>query len=597
MNKSELDFKIALQNNIGLIKAGIWNGTSIDMGHGGTGAALVPTQGGLVVTNASTMSILGPGELGQILKSQGTTAAPAWAKAPEDPKPGNWGSFWDNTSQAATANTPTPMLFCITDPSSTGVFLSNGSRINIVNSGVYNIQFSAQFQNVANNIVHDTTIWLRINGVDVPDTAGFVSVEGQHSGTPGSSLPAWNYILPMSAGDYVEIYYHVDDTALSLVTLPVGVSPVHPSSPAVIATVQQVMGTQGLIGLQFPPSYVTSVNGLTGAVTQIAKTSDNLSQFSSTTSDQLRGVISNETGSGALVFATSPTLVTPVLGTPASGTLTNCTGVPNAATTATALANASTIVLRDANADTAVRDLACRDINSSRNLVANDAMITATVTADTVTATTAVSALMVTGNSSVLVGAKVLDYNTQNLCLTLPSGKGVIPSVQIICPSAATSLASSSTAQNVFSPTGYDVITVSGTTTYRFQGLYIIKTTGTTTHTGSISFALNGGATATHCSFTTTAFSHTAPPVAPIRAQDFNVFLSTTGGVAWATNNTACNTVKIEGILRINTGGTVTPQLTFSAAPGGTNTLEIGSYLEFYPIGVNTMNSFGTAIG
>jgi len=48
----------------------------------------------------------------------------------------------------------------------------------------------------------------------------------------------------------------------------------------------------------------------------------------SITSAQLAGSLSDETGSGAAVFATSPTLVTPVLGTPASGTLTNCTGLP-----------------------------------------------------------------------------------------------------------------------------------------------------------------------------------------------------------------------------------------------------------------------------
>ncbi len=59
-----------------------------------------------------------------------------------------------------------------------------------------------------------------------------------------------------------------------------------------------------------------------------ALTSNPLSQFAATTSAQLAGVISDETGSGALVFGTSPTLVTPVLGTPSSGTLTNCTGLP-----------------------------------------------------------------------------------------------------------------------------------------------------------------------------------------------------------------------------------------------------------------------------
>jgi hypothetical protein len=58
-----------------------------------------------------------------------------------------------------------------------------------------------------------------------------------------------------------------------------------------------------------------------------------LSQFAATTSAQLAGVITNETGTGSLVFATSPTLVTPALGTPSSGTLTNCTGLPGAATT------------------------------------------------------------------------------------------------------------------------------------------------------------------------------------------------------------------------------------------------------------------------
>jgi hypothetical protein len=53
-----------------------------------------------------------------------------------------------------------------------------------------------------------------------------------------------------------------------------------------------------------------------------------LAGHAATTSAQLRGVISDETGTGSLVFATSPTLVTPALGTPASGVLTNATGLP-----------------------------------------------------------------------------------------------------------------------------------------------------------------------------------------------------------------------------------------------------------------------------
>lgn len=50
--------------------------------------------------------------------------------------------------------------------------------------------------------------------------------------------------------------------------------------------------------------------------------------LNSPTSANLAAAVTDETGSGSLVFATSPTLVTPILGTPTSGTLTNCTGLP-----------------------------------------------------------------------------------------------------------------------------------------------------------------------------------------------------------------------------------------------------------------------------
>ena len=75
----------------------------------------------------------------------------------------------------------------------------------------------------------------------------------------------------------------------------------------------------------------TGISGLgTGVATFLATPS----------SANLASAITDETGSGALVFATSPTLVTPVLGTPTSGTLTNCTGLPTAGLVANAVTNA-----------------------------------------------------------------------------------------------------------------------------------------------------------------------------------------------------------------------------------------------------------------
>ena len=89
-----------------------------------------------------------------------------------------------------------------------------------------------------------------------------------------------------------------------------------------------------------------------------ALTSAPLSQFAATTSLQLLGVMSDETGTGALVFGTSPTLVTPALGTPSAAVLTNATGLPIAtgvaglgAGVATFLATPSSANLRGALTD------------------------------------------------------------------------------------------------------------------------------------------------------------------------------------------------------------------------------------------------------
>jgi hypothetical protein len=69
---------------------------------------------------------------------------------------------------------------------------------------------------------------------------------------------------------------------------------------------------------------VTTNANLTGAVTSVG----NAASLGSFTSANLAAALTDETGTGAAVFATSPTLVTPLLGTPTSGTLTSCTGLP-----------------------------------------------------------------------------------------------------------------------------------------------------------------------------------------------------------------------------------------------------------------------------
>ena len=83
-------------------------------------------------------------------------------------------------------------------------------------------------------------------------------------------------------------------------------------------------------------STVTTNANLTGMVTSVG----NAASLGSFTSAQLAGALTDETGTGSAVFATSPTLVTPILGTPTSGNLANCTGIPAPAALATASGSA-----------------------------------------------------------------------------------------------------------------------------------------------------------------------------------------------------------------------------------------------------------------
>jgi hypothetical protein len=71
-----------------------------------------------------------------------------------------------------------------------------------------------------------------------------------------------------------------------------------------------------------------TVATLTGTQTLTNKTINLANNTLQATSVQLAAAVTDETGTGALVFATNPTLVTPALGTPSSATLTNATGLP-----------------------------------------------------------------------------------------------------------------------------------------------------------------------------------------------------------------------------------------------------------------------------
>lgn len=161
---------------------------------------------------------------------------PVSSAAMEDSAP--YGAFQDTTDQTITANTATAMTLNTTDYSN-GVYLSNSSRMNVRNYGIYNLQWSGQFQNTDTQL-HDVSVWIRKNGTDVAGSAGFISIPNSHGGVDGHVVVGWNYFVELAANDYVELYWSATNAAISLQYYPTQTSPTRPSTASLIATLNYV---------------------------------------------------------------------------------------------------------------------------------------------------------------------------------------------------------------------------------------------------------------------------------------------------------------------------------------------------------------------
>jgi len=146
-----------------------------------------------------------------------------------------FGAFQSLADQAiVSANTAYAMTLDTTDFSN-GVTLSNSSRINVTNAGLYNLQWSGQFQNTDTQL-HDVSVWLRVNGTDVTGSTGFISVPNSHGGIDGHTISGWNYFLQLAQNDYVELYWSATNTPVSLQFYPAQTSPTRPSTASLIVT-------------------------------------------------------------------------------------------------------------------------------------------------------------------------------------------------------------------------------------------------------------------------------------------------------------------------------------------------------------------------
>jgi hypothetical protein len=120
---------------------------------------------------------------------------------------------------------------------SNGVSIDPTDKTKIVHSiaGIYNIQFSIQMLTY-DGTIDNVTIWFRLNGVDIPYSAGIATIPGIHGGNPGTAIISWNLVQPLNAGDYVQLLFASTTGNTVAATYPPGTSPAHPASPSIIVT-------------------------------------------------------------------------------------------------------------------------------------------------------------------------------------------------------------------------------------------------------------------------------------------------------------------------------------------------------------------------
>jgi hypothetical protein len=151
-----------------------------------------------------------------------------------------YGAFHDSTDQVAASTTAATAITFDTTDFSNGVTLSNSSRFNVSQSGIYNVQFSIQLKNTTNDS-HDVDIWFRKNGTNIDNSNSRYHPPARKStGDPSHMIAALNLFAELNSGDYVEIMFKVDNVNVTLEHFAASASPTRPAVPSAIVTLSFV---------------------------------------------------------------------------------------------------------------------------------------------------------------------------------------------------------------------------------------------------------------------------------------------------------------------------------------------------------------------
>jgi hypothetical protein len=152
---------------------------------------------------------------------------------------GQWASLY---TQTGSANTAYAMKLETQTDGLSGFYVGNNAsgfptRIYSQNTGLYNLQFSAQLHTTSNEAC-DFSVWFAMTGSNIAYSNTDFSIEKINGG--GFQVAALNFLTPISSGSYVELYWSKTTANGQLQAKGVQSTPTRPATPSLIVTVTQV---------------------------------------------------------------------------------------------------------------------------------------------------------------------------------------------------------------------------------------------------------------------------------------------------------------------------------------------------------------------
>ena len=127
-----------------------------------------------------------------------------------------FGSFYQEQTQSGFTQDTIYALSASTTADNNGITVVDNTKFTVASGGTFNLQFSAQLQKLQGGTQETITIWIRINGVDVPWSSTNISFANNNV----LSVASWNFVIPLNAEDNVQLMLSTTDTEIILYGQP-----------------------------------------------------------------------------------------------------------------------------------------------------------------------------------------------------------------------------------------------------------------------------------------------------------------------------------------------------------------------------------------